>query len=348
MKKIILVLLLLFFSLKSSSQIVELATGLVDPGRITLNGTDLYYTDDDSVFKIDLLETNPTSQLLALGLDNPNGLTVKDNELYIAEFDGYRISKINLNDPNYTVQLVSEPINRPNFMLWRGDELFWSNNTSSYVGKLTINGGNVSTDLVAAATSGFTPFGIAFLNDTTLYIANYSTNTLDVINPTEQSITPTQFMTGFQKPFGLRMYGTTLYIVEQDAGKISAIDFSVSNPSVIDVLTGLNKPLDIEVDDNYLYIIEENPNRVIRSGNILSVNEFDNDNLRIHPNPTNDKLTINGIKNPIKYSITDISGKLILEGNLTNFENTIEVIELQSGVYFLVLNQSKPMRFIKN
>ncbi|MBT7996198.1 MAG: T9SS type A sorting domain-containing protein, partial [Bacteroidetes bacterium] len=73
--------------------------------------------------------------------------------------------------------------------------------------------------------------------------------------------------------------------------------------------------------------------------------------LHIYPNPAS---TILSIQIPLefigtKYIITDISGKLMLQGKLIYYTNQIEIKELADGFYFINLANSndKPLKFLK-
>ena len=80
----------------------------------------------------------------------------------------------------------------------------------------------------------------------------------------------------------------------------------------------------------------------------LSVISFNQDLFKIFPNPTNDKLFIRGLSNPIKISIYNVLGKLVLS-EITKSE--IDVDNLQSGIYIIkIVDEQKEIirKFIKN
>ena len=80
----------------------------------------------------------------------------------------------------------------------------------------------------------------------------------------------------------------------------------------------------------------------------LSVISFNQDLFKIFPNPTNDKLFIRGLSNPIKISIYNVLGKLVLSEITTN---EIDLEGLQSGIYIVkIIDQQKETtrKFIKN
>jgi hypothetical protein len=71
-------------------------------------------------------------------------------------------------------------------------------------------------------------------------------------------------------------------------------------------------------------------------------------NISIYPNPVIDKLFIQGLLNPTKISVYDVLGKLVFSKTTSS---EINVDNLQSGIYILKIvdNQKEIVRkFIKN
>ena len=77
------------------------------------------------------------------------------------------------------------------------------------------------------------------------------------------------------------------------------------------------------------------------SGNTLSNSEFDLQSaIRIYPNPVKDILTIEGdLQNAISLKLYGLSGQLILE--LKDNFNTIDMSQIETGIYFVKLNTGK-------
>jgi hypothetical protein len=66
----------------------------------------------------------------------------------------------------------------------------------------------------------------------------------------------------------------------------------------------------------------------------LGVNDENNGNVIIYPNPVSDLLTISGLSTASNISIIDMSGRIVMEVN--DFENsTLDISNLQSGMYFI-------------
>jgi hypothetical protein len=80
-----------------------------------------------------------------------------------------------------------------------------------------------------------------------------------------------------------------------------------------------------------------------------SVNDNETNNLLLFPNPTSDKLTLSQIPDgTVSYEIFDIFGERVLSvETIHELSLQIDVSSLQTGVYFLKLNNQPPVKFIK-
>jgi hypothetical protein len=79
----------------------------------------------------------------------------------------------------------------------------------------------------------------------------------------------------------------------------------------------------------------------------LSVSSYDNQLVRIFPNPTKNILNFEGFNtSSIEVSIFDILGKRIMEKSVSN-GNSIDVSELANGVYTIKINNEMTSKFIK-
>lgn len=352
MKKYALIICFYFIGNTVFSQITELVTGMTDPGRMVLSSTHLYYTDDDNVYRLALSIPNAEPELLASGMGNPNGLALNGDALYIAEFDANQVSRMDLSPANFEVTRYATA-NKPNFLHWHGSSLYVSSNTttSRYVGRYDDPNASTNSTLlaaVAAPSTTFIPFGLAVYNDTTLYIANAGTNSIDVIDPSTNDITPELFLSGFDKPMGIRIYKNILYIAENDGGTISTIDLTSTKPVRTEISSSINDPIDIEVNDMGIFIMQENPNRIILIKNTLGLNEFETTALTVYPNPSSDYLNMGHIPNTTEFIIYDSLGQMVNKGLVEPHTNSkIRIKDLTAGIYFLHLKNNTPIKFIK-
>lgn len=103
---------------------------------------------------------------------------------------------------------------------------------------------------------------------------------------------------------------------------------------------------------NYYRLRIENSNNEFLYSKIVSAFVSDKDAVavQLYPNPVNDILTIRYNKSSTtvaQYHITDISGKIILSGEVINGETTVNVSSLAKGIYFMKYINEEQLETIK-
>jgi len=89
----------------------------------------------------------------------------------------------------------------------------------------------------------------------------------------------------------------------------------------------------------------------------FSITEIENNlskeiNVKVFPNPATNYLNIETNSNELFYSISDITGKIIIEGKTFGKENIIKISKLHKSIYLLRIsniktNQTKTFKIIK-
>ena len=78
----------------------------------------------------------------------------------------------------------------------------------------------------------------------------------------------------------------------------------------------------------------------------LNVEEFDKEQISVHPNPFSNKITVKGFDGPFEYSIANILGQQIMEGK--SMDGVIENIEvLDEHIYFLTVHANEHSQTFK-
>lgn len=72
-----------------------------------------------------------------------------------------------------------------------------------------------------------------------------------------------------------------------------------------------------------------------------------NKELSVYPNPANDVIQVSGLAKTEKYTVYNVSGNQIIEGNISE-NGKIDIHHLVNGVYFLKVENGKSVKFIKN
>lgn len=79
----------------------------------------------------------------------------------------------------------------------------------------------------------------------------------------------------------------------------------------------------------------------------LSTNEFELDNkVKLFPNPSSEFIRVSGLTTTVNYSIYNILGKQVKDGSISNQEE-VQIKNLNSGLYFLRLDNGNTIKFIK-
>ncbi len=84
----------------------------------------------------------------------------------------------------------------------------------------------------------------------------------------------------------------------------------------------------------------------------VGTNELQKNSLKVFPNPTSDFINVefSNFANEVKYRLTDVSGSEVLNGVLDNTKTTIDISNLNSGMYFFTLYDKSVLNYkiIKN
>lgn len=83
---------------------------------------------------------------------------------------------------------------------------------------------------------------------------------------------------------------------------------------------------------------------IAKIGTTLDIDDHAIKNVSIYPNPANDKLYISGIETAEKVSVINVLGQSVFDVITAGY---IDTSNLSAGIYFLRLEGSKPLRFIK-
>ncbi len=72
---------------------------------------------------------------------------------------------------------------------------------------------------------------------------------------------------------------------------------------------------------------------------VTATDEIKLQSISAYPNPCDDVLHLKGATSGMIYSLSDITGREVASGQLTNLANNIDVSSLTSGVYLLKLGK---------
>ena len=350
MRKFYSFLLLLLVSLNIHSQATDFITGLNNPHDMVLDGHILYIAESDAsrIIKVDLSLPNPEPEVVISGIPVTRGLALKGSELYFSQLNGEnRISKINLLDPNPTPSVVLENFISAMDLEFHGNDLYIAQFALNRIVKIDPR---IPNPPVVEVINGFqTPYALELVGNV-LYVANWIGNKVAKIDLTNPNPIAVDVITNLSLPVGLKHRRNEMYIAEagQRIGedRISKIDISISNPVREDVATGLYNPTQgLEIYNDVLYIAEDFKISKVELP-ALSVNNPDLEKIVAYPNPTSDFIQISGLRNLVDYAIYSISGGILRTG-VVEKNQKIDVQNLVDGTYFLILDSTEVIKFVK-
>ena len=73
--------------------------------------------------------------------------------------------------------------------------------------------------------------------------------------------------------------------------------------------------------------------------------------LSLGPNPTNDVVYISGLKKSCTFIVSDLSGKMVMSGVVSETSNSIDIKQLSSGMYLLSVYSNggfETLKLLKN
>ena len=335
----------------------DVITDLNRPIGLVFNGNDLYFTEADigKISKIDITETTPTAIEVFSGLSSPYTLALNGNNLYIAEYGADKISKIDITETTPTATDVVTGIQVPYGLALNGDDLYISTLQQKII-KIDITATSPTATDFFTLTADVYVTALAF-NGNDLYMGlhigggtgNFA-GTVSKIDITETTPTLTEVVSGLDTPNGLAFNGNDLYIADYTANKISKIDITTGSTTSTDVVTGLFGPEVLALNGNDLYIAEIPANKIskIAVGATAGIDDLNQLDISIYPNPTDKYLFIEGNENPISITIYNLIGKEVLS---TKNTNRVDVNEFSKGVYIIRISDGVSQthkKFIKN
>ena len=140
----------------------------------------------------------------------------------------------------------------------------------------------------------------------------------------------------------------TLTVARQNTGLVHFNDAALHFGGVWGETPGtISEAFTGSIDDVYLYEDALTATEVanLYSGSTLSINDLDNnEKFNVYPIPVYNNLNITGLSKPVTYLISSIEGKTIKNGV---FQESIDVSDLKSGLYFLQVDTKDPIKFFK-
>jgi hypothetical protein len=149
------------------------------------------------------------------------------------------------------------------------------------------------------------------------------------------------------------------FVVKLDNSGLYGATISLDGTSETTSPVGIASFKDLKTDTLYHYKIENNSKYLAEDSMVLHTDTTLRFNYSsgtttgpgsengplLFPNPTDNKILLGGIKEGCAYTVCDMKGRALIRGSLGS-SRTIDVSELETGVYLLKAGNRRPIRFI--
>lgn len=276
------------------------------PIDIAFDGSDLWVEGygDLRLYKIStvdgsVLKTIPTDVAMVLGLEFSYG------HLWLSNADDHLIQQIDTSDGS-VVNSIPAPAkyhkSYPAGLAWDGQDM-WNNDPMDLVANPNDSIYKIDTTgkiLQSRHAFGTYTTGLAW-DGAFLWSSDNASLKIYKIKPSSFKIVDTVDAPGGYYPNGLAFDGKYLWVANNDTDSLYQLDISKTN-------TGMN----------------EN-------------GEANNQDYFIYPNPAKDEVTlvITGNRSGFRYSITNLQGIEVLNGEASRQKTIIDIHRIQAGAYIL-------------
>lgn len=157
----------------------------------------------------------------------------------------------------------------------------------------------------------------------------------NVINATWEVVADT----GLVQPVGIDIIEDRMIVSDHSDGNIYIYDISSMPATRIGTIATGEAGIQgivIGPEGNIWYVNSQKNTLSVAETFALNIKDPQKNlsQINIFPNPTSGVVTINGLKEDATITVTDISGKIVMAGDIIQ-NNSIDLNNLQNGIYFL-------------
>ena len=350
------VIYMLFFMLNCTllqAQTTDEITNLSRPTGIHFEGSELYIieTAGGRISKINTTDTNPiATEIVSFGSD-AFGIDLRGSELYFTYNFHNTIAKIDISQSNPSIEdIASIGTNLAgDKVLLIEDELFLARSntgTDWMLSKMDITSSNpifedVITNLDVSSS------GMRVYNDV-LYFAEQFNNRVMRLDLTDPNPVPELYRDNLQGPFALELQDSYLYVGERDLNRVVRFNLDDLNEEMEVVVNTEFSPRSLAILNDELYIAETLGDKITKVDiPILSTIDYSNNDIQLTPNPTNDFVQVHSTIIHSQFKIYNLTGVLVAKGRL-NVHSEIQLEQLDSGIYFIELDDEWVFKILKN
>ncbi|RMA58080.1 T9SS type A sorting domain-containing protein [Ulvibacter antarcticus] len=344
--KLKITILLLFITFSFYSQTVTtIYNESFNSTGLALNDDKLFVANpfDGRIQVLDWTENNPIATTFIDDIDIVQGIAINGEYLYAAINSNNpandKIIRLNINDPNPTVDnyIVVE---NPDGIVFNGSDMYV--NSQEKIFHIDTNNSNPIPIEIINDLDTFGTIGLAIAQNHLYITENSQIVKYELSNPIREIvISDLDGLTGIVKFTDDKMLFTSY-------SPNSIYELDLNSESYTSLFpTNLVSSWDIVYVDDYIFVSDFEGGQVNKIDvSALFVESFQNENISLYPNPTNNFLKIQNFKDVKNAIIYTVLGQRVAELEI-NENSIIDVQNLEHGIYLLKIDELEAVKFVK-
>jgi len=343
-----LLIIALFSTIVIYGQQTDVVTGLNFPTGIAISGNNLFIGDllGRNILRIDITDTNPTTQDVITGLSQTRDMLITGNTMYLAGIGSDRIIQLDISQTNPADVTLISGLNDPRGLALDGNMLYISETSPGQerIIRVDITSGTpTAEEVILTPNIQVTDMQIV---GNFLYTIQFFPASNDRIARLDITQSNPSFETIYEGSFNaqnLHIAGDLLYFTSEidpnNSGReiLQRIRISDTNPTPTTIASNLDEPNAILTVNDEVYISEFRGDKVVKiADNTLSVRNEILEEISIFPNPASDIIKVDGVE--VKsLQIYDLNGRKVKN----SLEGSISVRDLSRGVYLMRITDTQ-------
>jgi len=186
--------------------------------RILISNNTMYLSNDENISTIDISTDSLVITSTISGFSATVGLLIKDNYLYVADYDLNSVTKIDLSNPNTGRTILTEQVNGPHDIAIIGETLFIAEIAGNRISTLDLSQAEPELEILIEDINS--PTGMIFPTENIILVSSYNGNAVHQIDISEPIPIIEDLVTDVLGPTAMFLDNQDLYFNTYAEGKI--------------------------------------------------------------------------------------------------------------------------------
>jgi len=256
--------------LSINAQVEDILTNLNNPADLLFHENSMYFIDQTSVNKVDMLSSSFTVEPLFSGLTSGASLALGDGILYFADFSEGQIWKMDITNNNQIAEILVDGIQRPNMLAISDTFLYHTDSTTvgllDEIRKIDLTDPNPQS-VPFLSNLERSAIGIEIYNDELFYSETNDDNFSSIMKASLTASTPVPelLFSGINWLQGLSRCGSDIYASARDGNEILKFNPSCGSTDLQNVVSNVNNPRQTAIYGDFLYILSTTNDKIVRT-----------------------------------------------------------------------------------